>query len=162
MAQESTSPVYLFGDLLALARQSWVREMARRLEARGYADYRRSDAMAMRRLRRGPVAIGQLGERLGITRQAARKLVDGLVQRGYVVVERDPTDARRLNAILTPHGSRYAEAMAEVVEALNRDLAGRVDPAQLQAADAVLRAAIADEALQAVARRVEPPDAPGN
>ena len=31
---------YRFGDLLALARQSWVHRMAAELENRGFGDYR--------------------------------------------------------------------------------------------------------------------------
>jgi DNA-binding MarR family transcriptional regulator len=159
--QESTPPVYLFGDLLALARQSWVADMSARLEARGYGEYRRSDAAVMRRLLRGPVAIGRLGEPLGITRQAARKLVDALVQRGYGSVARDPSDARKLNVTLTRLGVEYANAVVEVLAQLNHELAARVDGDQLRAADAVLRAAITGEGLQRVAQRVEPPDALG-
>ena len=79
----STSPPYLFGDLLALARQSWVRQMASRLDQRGYSGYRRSDAAVMRFLTRDAAPIGQLGSVLGVSRQAARKIADGLVQRRY-------------------------------------------------------------------------------
>ena len=60
MVQTST-PAYLFGDLLALARLSRVRHMADRLGRLGYADYRRSDAAALRLLLRGPVPVGRLG-----------------------------------------------------------------------------------------------------
>jgi hypothetical protein len=58
-------------------------EMSGRLTGRDYDDYRRSDAAALRLLRRGPAAVGQLGTVLGVTRQAARKVADGLQQRGY-------------------------------------------------------------------------------
>lgn len=155
----STPPSYRFGDLLALARRAWVREMAARLEDAGYSEYRRSDAAALRLLARGgPVAIGELGSLLGVTRQAARKLADSLLQRGYASVERDAADARRLNVTLTRRGSAYARAIVDVIEALNRELAQRVDPAQLRAADAVLRASISDEVARAnAARLVAPP-----
>lgn len=46
VTQESRGP-HRFGDLLALARQSWVAEMARGLAAMGYGDYHRSDAAVM-------------------------------------------------------------------------------------------------------------------
>jgi DNA-binding MarR family transcriptional regulator len=141
MAEKSTAP-YLFGDLLALARQSWVHEMARRLERLGYAEYRRSDAAVMRLLRRGPVPIGQLGAVIGVTRQAARKVAEGLAQRNYARTERDPHDSRKLNVVLTPWGESYAHAVFEVIGALNRELRQRVDPAELLAAEAVLRAVI--------------------
>jgi len=155
---EKSSPPYLFGDLLALARQSWVRAMAAALAARGFADYRRSDAAALRMLARGPTAVGRLGALLGVTRQAARKVVAGLEQRGYARLERDKRDSRRLNVVLTAAGEAYARAVVAVVEELNRDLCGRVDPDQLVAADTVLRAAIAGaDARERAALRVAPP-----
>ena len=60
MAAQSTA-VYRFGDLLALARQSWVAQMARDVAAQGYPDYRRTDAAVLRLLHRGPVSVGRLG-----------------------------------------------------------------------------------------------------
>jgi DNA-binding MarR family transcriptional regulator len=141
MGAASTSP-YLFGDLLALARLSWVRQVASRLAQLGYADYRRSDAAALRLLRRGPVPVGRLGAELGVTRQAARKMAEGLEQRDYARTERDAHDSRVLNVVLTAAGTAYAQAIMEVIHALDREFCQRVDPAQLAAADSVLRAVI--------------------
>src|SRR6202451_1737975 len=140
MAPEST-PTYRFGDLLALTRQSWLGQLTSRLERLGYADYRRTDAAAMRMLWRGPLPVGQLGPGLGVTRQAARKVADGLEQRGYATTERDAHDTRQLNVTLTQLGRDYAVAVTAVIEELNRDVAGRVSQDQLSAADTVLRAA---------------------
>ena len=132
----------LFGDLLALARQSWVRQMAERLAALGYDDYRRSDAAVFRRLLRGPAAVGQLGAVLGVTRQAARKVVEGLEQRQFATVERDARDGRRMNVLLTPAGERYAGAVVDVLGALDAELTVRVESDALAATRQVLRAVI--------------------
>jgi DNA-binding MarR family transcriptional regulator len=140
-----SSAVYPFGDLLALARQSWLGQMASRLAERGYDDYRRSDAAAIRLLRRGPVPVGRLGTALGVTRQAARKVAEGLSQRGYATIQRDSQDARQFNVTLTAAGQEYAGAVVAVIEQLNREVVRRADPAELTAADAVLRAALFDE-----------------
>ena len=142
--EKSTTP-YLFGDLLALARLSWVRQMAARLERLGHPDYRRSDAAVLRLLRRGPLPVGRLGSVLGVSRQAARKVVDGLERRGYAGTERDARDSRRLNVVLTPRGEAYARAVVDVIEAINHELTERVDPVQLAAAEEVLWAAIGGE-----------------
>jgi DNA-binding MarR family transcriptional regulator len=154
----ASSPPYLFGDLLALARLSWVRQMSERLGRLGYADYRRSDAIAMRLLRRGPVSVGRVGGELGVTRQAARKVIEGLERRGYVRTERDARDTRVINVILTPAGTAYAQSVVATIHALNREFCEGVDPGQLAAADAVLRAAIAmDGDLPDTAARIRPP-----
>jgi DNA-binding MarR family transcriptional regulator len=145
VAQKSTPAPYLFGDLLALARRSWIRQMAARLERLGYADYHRSDAASLRVLRRGPIAVGRLAGTLDVTRQAARKLVAGLERRAYARTERDAHDSRKLNVVLTARGEAYAAAVVQTIEALNRELGERVDAAQLAAADAVLRAVIDDD-----------------
>jgi DNA-binding MarR family transcriptional regulator len=155
---DTSSPPYLFGDLLALARLSWVRQMAARLDRLGYPDYRRSDAGALRLLWRGPVPVGRLGAELGVTRQAGRKVADGLEQRDYARTERDVHDSRVLNVILTPEGRAYALAVIQVIHTLNREFSRRVDPAQLAAADAVLRAVITgDSTLENTASSIRPP-----
>ena len=144
MALESRSP-YRFGDLLALARQSWVSLMASGLAELGYPDYRRSDAAVMRLLKRGPLSIGRLGEALGVTRQAARKVADGLERRGLAVTQRDEQDSRQVNIVLTLGGEAYARAVVAVIDRLDEELRQRVDPDQLMAADAVLRAVLDDD-----------------
>lgn len=128
----------LFGDLLALARLSWIRQMTERLADLGYDDYRRSDAVVFRRLLQGSVAIGRLGETLDVTRQAARKIADGLEQRGYAVTARDELDSRRVNVLLTSAGRQYGRAVVEVIDALNDELVHQVDPEQLESARSVL------------------------
>ncbi len=158
MPHVSTSPPYLFGDLLALARQSWVRQMGSRLEQLGYSDYRRSDAAVMRVLLPGAAPIGKLGLVLGVSRQAARKIADGLIQRRFAATERDPHDARKTNVVLTPAGQAYAAAVLETIDALNRELCEQLDPEQLRAADTVLRTALADDSeRERAARLVRPP-----
>jgi len=158
VVEQTSTPPYLFGDLLALARLSWVRQMAARLGELGYPDYRRSDAHALRLLRRGPVPVGRLGAGLGVTRQAARKVAEGLVQRDYARTERDEQDSRVLNVVLTPAGTAYARAVTEVINALNREFRQRVDPAQLTAADTVLRAVfVGDTELRDAAAAIRPP-----
>lgn len=144
MPRKSTSP-YRFGDLLALARQSWITQMAEGVAAKGYADYRRSDAAAVRMVQRGPISIGRLGTALGVTRQAARKVADGLERRGFATLARDEVDTRQVNVELTSEGEAYADAVRSVIERLNRAVTRKVRPADLAAADAVLRAVLVDD-----------------
>jgi DNA-binding MarR family transcriptional regulator len=159
MAPEST-PAYRLGDLIALARQSWVGQMTSRLERLGYDGYRRVDAGMMRMLWRGPMPVGRIGAVLGVTRQAARKFADALEQRGYVTTERDSRDSRQLNVTLTPAGRDYALAVFAVIEELNREVAGRVSQAQLAAADAVLRAALFDDSARERSQLIPRPGQP--
>jgi len=154
--RKSTSQ-YRFGDLLALARQSWITQMAGGLAAKGYDDYRRSDAAAVRLLQRGPMSIGRLGAALGVTRQAARKVADGLERRGFASLARDEFDARQIMIKLTSDGEAYGEAVRAVIEKLNRTVTRKVEPADLATADAVLRAVLADDHTRRLAEFLGPP-----
>src|ERR1700722_15542326 len=59
-----SSSVYRFGDLLALVREYWVREMIDELARAGFTDYRRNDASLVRLLMRGPRSVGRIGAAL--------------------------------------------------------------------------------------------------
>jgi len=120
---ESRPAPELFGDALALARGAWIRQMAARLTRCGFDDYRRSDAAVFRLLLAGPVPVGRLGNSLGVTRQAARKVADGLATRGLATTERDLLDGRRLNVVLSAAGESYGRAVVRVVRELNAALA---------------------------------------
>jgi DNA-binding MarR family transcriptional regulator len=150
---------YRFGDLLALARVDWVRQMASVLNEHGYPDFRASDTSVVRLLRRRNTAtIGEIGSRLGVTRQAARKVVTALARRGLVAEARDVRDARKVNVMLTDAGHAYADAVVDTVRQLNRALAVRVAEVDLASADAALRAAIVDPATRALADRIPRPN----
>src|SRR5580704_143266 len=95
------APKLLFGDLLALAREHWIRAMAQRLGALGFTGYRRRDPLILRSLRGGEVSLGGLGVTMALTRQGARKVVNGLVERDYARVTASTTDARRRVVELT-------------------------------------------------------------
>ncbi len=119
--------------------------MSKRLAGMGFNDYRRSDSALMRLLARGPTSITEIGVGLGVSRQAARKALDGVIERGYGTESRDSDDARQVVITLTSAGVRYAQAIRAAISALNRDLERRVSPKSLSAADEVLRASITDE-----------------
>ncbi len=156
MGRRSTA-VYRFGDLLALARQSWLVQMSEGLRAMGYPDYRRSDALALRLLRRGPMPIGRLGDALGVSRQAARKVADGLERRGFAIASRGSRDARQVNLSLTPQGAAYGQAIVTVIERLNRDLSNRIGPQDLAAVDTVLRSVLTDNHTRMLAAHIPAP-----
>ncbi|MGH3732812.1 MAG: MarR family winged helix-turn-helix transcriptional regulator [Acidimicrobiales bacterium] len=128
----------LFGDALALARERWVSAMAAGLVEKGYPGYRRSDAYALRFLSSGPHALGAFAAPVGGSRQRARKVVTGLIKRGYASLETDHVDARRRQVHLTAKGHAYAEAVIQTLGALNRAVAERVTSSDLAAAMRVL------------------------
>jgi DNA-binding MarR family transcriptional regulator len=156
----NASPPYRFGSLLALARRSWIEQVQERMQQAGFPGYRRTDAGMLALLLQQPLAIGQLGEALGISRQAARQLADGLVERGYASFATDRADSRRTLVVLTPSGKAYGRAIWAAQDALNETVRNRVSQADLAVADAVLRAVFPDDkARRRVDERLPPPTA---
>lgn len=136
----SEAPAAFFiGDSIALARLAWVNETSRRLASMGYLDFRRSDTAALRRLRAGPAALGELAGALHVSRQAARKVVASLEQRGYVTLTRDRNDARRSHIVLTTAGVQYAIEVVRTAESLNEEVREMVDAEDLARATKVLK-----------------------
>ncbi len=154
---DNANPRYRFGNLLARARRSWIEQVRDRMQEAGFPGYRRSDAGVLALLLQQPLAIGQLGEALRISRQAARQMADGLAERGYATFGTDEADARRTLVVLTPRGKAYGRAIWMAQDALNETVRSRVSEADLAAADAVLRAVFPDEdARQRVDKRMPP------
>ena len=67
-------------------------EVQRRLATDGFDDLRFADGFVFQHLVAGPVTVGVLAERLGVTQQAASKSAADLARRGYV---RPPARPRR-------------------------------------------------------------------
>jgi DNA-binding MarR family transcriptional regulator len=153
-----STPPYRFGDLLALARQSWTQQMSTRLAERGYPDYRRSDAAAMRIIHAQPLSIGALGKALGVSRQAARKLTDSLISRRLATTSQHERDARSTLVSLTAHGRTFTREIEQVIASLNHELRAHVSAADLAATDRVLRAALVGDHARTMAERINPPD----
>ncbi len=73
-------------------------------------------------------SLSLVSEHLGATLSAASKLIDGLVERGYVRRENSAEDRRRLILAVTKRGTKTLESLhLEVVGCLAERLAGLTD-----------------------------------
>ncbi|MFC0624299.1 MarR family winged helix-turn-helix transcriptional regulator [Kribbella deserti] len=97
-------------------------EVQRRLDAEGFADSRFADGVVFQHLVDGPLAIGVLAERLGVSQQAASKSVADLQRRGYLAREADPADARARLVALTDRGHAIIAAAREHRAAIDAEL----------------------------------------
>ena len=109
------------------------------LAERGFADVRPAHGFAFVRISAGDASMIDVADYLGVTKQAASQLVEQLVQRGYVIREADPGDARSRILKLTERGwactraAEQAAAAGQYRECLDRDpvlgggIAGRVE-----------------------------------
>ena len=51
--------------------------------------------------------LNQLAEKCGITRQSTKQLVDKLVEKGYVTLEKSDTDKRNMLIVITKNGRSW-------------------------------------------------------
>jgi len=76
----------------------------------------------------GPLTMGELSRRVGVTEKTGTGLVDRLELEGHVARERDPDDRRVVRARLTPRGvAVYRKLDAAIDQKLARVL-GLLDP----------------------------------
>jgi len=134
-------------------------EIQQRLAADGLADLRFADGFVVQHLVEGPVTIGALAERLGVTQQAASKSVADLERRGYVERTADPDDARARLVALTARGDAAIDGARRHRAALTSELAERLGPRRAESARRLLLDVVdvlgAEPALRR--RRVRPP-----
>lgn len=94
-----------------------------------------------------------LADRLGVTRGGLTRIVDRLVERGWVSRDRPDTNRREVFAVLTGEGDRVVgDARAVYVRVLTETFGARLDDPTLDAlatSAGVLRSAIGDTALAA-------------
>jgi len=131
------------GRLLAMALAAVIDELHERLASAGWPRVRPMWGFVLLALRDRPRNIGEVGELLGVTKQAAAKVVASLVDEGLVERREDPGDRRAALLGLTPDGHRFladAEAAYQAIEDGWAQVAGRRDMAALRrAVTAVLR-----------------------
>lgn len=128
------------GILLNVAFGVFKRDLHAHLAGHGFADLGPSFGYVFRLLASGPHNLRGVADALGISAQGALKIVNDMVESGYVARRDDPTDGRVKWLELTV---RAKQAMAEAHRfhcQFERRLAGRVG----QAAVAALRTALED------------------
>jgi DNA-binding MarR family transcriptional regulator len=134
-------------------------EIQRRLAAAGFDDVRFNDGVVNQHLIAGPLTIGALAERLGVSQQATSKSVADLERRGYVERTPDPDDARARLVGLTERGQGVIAAAREQRAALVAELAERLGERRVESARRLLLGVVAElgGAAAVRGRRVRPP-----
>jgi len=94
---------------------------------------------AMQAVGAGGATATEVGQRLGISKQAAGKTVDRLELLGYVARSDDPLDARRKRVRLTPQGLEVLEASAEIFDTLRGQWAKTLGGQRVRALEDDLR-----------------------
>lgn len=117
--------------LLAEGRATYGRAIRKGYAEGGFDDIPRLGPRLLGGIRRFGGSVGSVGDvarDFGVSKQAASKLIDTLVIRGYVERRTDPEDRRRLTLELTERGREAAD--------IGREATGRVDRALEEAVGA--------------------------
>lgn len=106
----------------------------------GARDMRPAFGFVIRAVAAEEPTVGRLAEMLGVTRQAASKLADEMVGRGYLLRGPDPADRRRTRLRLSAKGRRVRQRAAAESAAIEGELREAVGE---RAVDGMRRALLA-------------------
>jgi DNA-binding MarR family transcriptional regulator len=114
------------GALGGTLRRAWIgyqRRLDEEMAASGFSERRFPDGRVLRMCARSDqVTASAIGRELGITRQGAGKIVSGLRDRGYVVLEPSTTDGRERVVTLTPKATDYLAAQRDAARRIEGEL----------------------------------------
>jgi DNA-binding MarR family transcriptional regulator len=112
--------------LLAEGRKTYGRAIRANFAEAGFDDIPKLGPRLIGGMHRFGTPPENIAADFGISKQAASKLVDTLVVRGYVERETDPDDRRRMRLTLTDRGHAAAEASWEATDRIDRELEEKV------------------------------------
>ncbi len=112
--------------LLAEARKTYGRAIRESFAAEGFDDIPRLGSRLLGGMLRFGGQPDDIAKDFGISKQAASKLVDALVVRGYLDRSVDPADRRRMKLALTERGEAAAKASWAATDRVDRELEAAV------------------------------------
>jgi DNA-binding MarR family transcriptional regulator len=130
-------PLLLFGGFRTL-----VDRLHAELARQGHPGLRPAYGFAMQAIGREGATASELGRRLGVSKQAAGKTVDRLVELGYAERSADAADARRKLVRLTPRGYDALARSAAGFERLRAEWAEQLGTDGMRTLEANLRTVV--------------------
>jgi DNA-binding MarR family transcriptional regulator len=122
-----------FALLVVGASRPVVERLNAAVEAAGIDDMRSPYGFVIRALAREPLGLTELAEYLGVTKQAAIKVVDEMEARGLLVREPHPADRRAKVLVLTSKGLAVREAALAESRRMERELRRELGDADVDA-----------------------------
>ncbi|HLI45269.1 MAG TPA: MarR family transcriptional regulator [Acidimicrobiales bacterium] len=133
------------GRLGAALRRAWLgyqHRLDEEMRAAGFPGRRLSDARVLRLVAQSDAltTAARIGRELGITRQAAAKIVASLRDRGYVTATSSASDGREKKVSLTARGREYLSTQQAAARRLELDLRQQLGSDAFAALGALLEA----------------------
>ncbi len=117
--------------LFAIGYRQLIDSLHDRLQARGWTDVRPAFGFVLLAARDQPTSVTELAGLMGMTKQAASKLVDAMVGSGYIQRGADPRDGRQRPVSLTGRGEELLSAVEQIYAELEEDWAGLIGTSHL-------------------------------
>ena len=143
-----STPGFLLPVRLFVGFRQLIDGVHAELARQGHPDVRPLHGFVFQAIGRGGITAADLGRRLGVSKQAAGKTLDGLARLGYVERGTDPRDARRKVIRLTDRGVDCLAKSAQIFDDLRAEWATRIGDERLAALEADLRTVTGDAALR--------------
>lgn len=129
--------------LMLLGFRALIDDVHAELAEAGHPGFRPLHGVAFKAIGEG-VTASELGRRLGVSKQAAGKTIEGLEREGYVERVADPADARSKIIRLTPRGAEVQQRAFEAMAELRTRWAERLGEERMSAIEEGLREMTAD------------------
>lgn len=113
--------------LLGLSFQLVLGEFVRRLGDAGYEDLRPVHGLVFQAVLGGCTTSTELGEHIGVTKQAAGQMVDYLESAGYLRRLEHPDGGRRKLIALTDKAADHVGVAGRILREFETELAAEVD-----------------------------------
>jgi DNA-binding MarR family transcriptional regulator len=127
-------PLLLLGGFRTL-----IEALHAELARRGHPDVRPAYGFAMQAIGTRGATATEIGQRLGVSKQAAGKTVNRLEALGYVERAGDAADGRRKLIRLTPRGIDSLVQSAQIFDELRADWVGKLGAQRVADLEAALR-----------------------
>jgi DNA-binding MarR family transcriptional regulator len=119
----TTEPPIPLARLLAMAYRWMIEELHRRLAAEGWHGVRPAYGFVLLAVRAEPLTLTELAAQLGVTKQAASKLTEAMVEDQLLARDIDEADARRRRITLATRGVQLLAAVENIYAALEDEWA---------------------------------------
>jgi DNA-binding MarR family transcriptional regulator len=136
--------------LLLAAFRSIIDDLHAELARRGHERARPIHGFALQAIGADAVTIGELGRRLGVSKQAAAKTARSLEQAGYVTRAPHPDDGRASTLTRSAHGTQMLVLSAEIFDELSGGWADALGETRIEELEADLATLAGGDGVAAV------------
>ncbi|XRQ12744.1 MarR family winged helix-turn-helix transcriptional regulator [Actinomadura welshii] len=135
----SDAPGFELPLRLFLAFRAIIDELHAELAEQGHPGMRPAYGFVLQAIGPAGTTAAELGRSLGVSKQAAGKMIESLERLGYVERAADPSDARRKIVRLTARGTDCLARSADIFERIRDDWARRLGADRVRAMEDDLR-----------------------